>query len=283
VFTGCSYTFGEGIPEEAVWGVQVAKTLGLSYANLGRPGASPYRAVGSVLSYLKRYKAKPKIILALMPDFKRFMTVPNPLISSAYLEEQGKAEFKGKGLFFANHWVHDVRDIPKYLKKPFDSGYTTSLETVFMQNIRAIQSLEMYCNVAGIKFLWSTWSIDETILFSNIKKKYPELLESYTDIKALHWPNHLRAEEGGHHYNVSGDDYYNVYHTTPNEYDSNWNGFAHCGNMINCSKIDCHKELQEKYGDNFYRGTDRPGELPHPGVHKYTHFAEEFIKGLKDL
>jgi hypothetical protein len=278
IFTGCSHTFGEGVPEEAVWGAQVARGLGMSYANLGRPAVSAYWAVGSVFSYLKRHKAKPKVIVALMPDFKRFMTVRNPLVSSAYVGEAAKIESEGRGVFLANHWADDnIKDSPKYLERPFAAEYTTSKETAFMQNMRAIQSLELYCSVAGIKFLWSTWSPKESILFSSIKKDCPEVLESYIDIKATHWPNHWYTETGVSH------DYYNTYHKKPNDYDPDWTGYANCFDMSECSGVvDCHKELHEKYGENFYRGTDRPGVAPHPGVHKQTHYAEEFLKNLKE-
>jgi hypothetical protein len=247
----------------------------MSYANLARSSVSSYWAVGSVFSYLKRYKAKPKVIVALMPDFYRFMTVANPFVSSAYLGERAKVENEGRGIFLANHWVSgNIKDTPKYLEKPFPPEYTTSRETAFMQNIRAIQSLEAYCEVAGIKFLWSTWAPRESTLFSNIKRSHPEVVESFIDVKTNHW------------HSDSSNNFHDIYHENPDDFGIDWSGYGNCGDSQNCSGLDCHKELQEKYGENFYRGTDVrgtdvPSAASHFGVHRHTHYAEEFLKALK--
>lgn len=273
LFVGCSHTFGEGVPEEAVWGSQIANALGMSYANLAQPGKSAQWCVDAVLTYIKNKKARPKIIMALMPDFHRNISVVNPMVSISYQGGYNRKESKQKGIYLADQWSWDnYLSVPKYLERPFQAEHAESSETVLMHNLRAINYLEAYCEAAGIKFLWSTWAPHESKLFSDAKLAYTGVLESYVDVEACNW--HATEE----------DDYRDVYHEKRDNFGHNWASYGSCVNSKKCSGIDCHSDLQEKYGDNFYIGTDSPSQRQHAhlGVHRHTHIAETFLSNLKE-
>ena len=55
IFSGCSFTFGVGIPEDAIWGVQVANNLKMSYSNLSIPGDSVMGIINNIYQYFKTY------------------------------------------------------------------------------------------------------------------------------------------------------------------------------------------------------------------------------------
>ena len=240
----------------------------MSYANISRSGGSPYWCVDAIFGYLKKYKAKPKMILALMPDFHRIVTVVNPLVSVPYLKNNEK---HGK-VFITNQWIwNHYSDVPKYLKRPFAVESSMSRETSMMLNLRAIHSLEAYCEAAGIKLLWSTWSPDEAELFSNTKKDFPDMLEHYIDVKTGNW------------HSVKDNNYWDVYHEEPGKFGTDFGAYGDCKDKANCTGIKCHSELEEKYGVNFHRGTDwlDGTSSSHFGIHKHTHIAEEFLKEIK--
>lgn len=272
IYIGCSHTFGEGVPEKTIWGSVVAKDLGMSYANIARAGMSPYWCVDNVFGYLEKYKAKPKIILALMPDFIRIQTVTNPLLSVSYQGGYDKKESIKQGVYIANQWLWGrLESIPKYLEKPFESEYSMTRESAFMYNLRAIHSLEAYCKAAGITFLWSTWSPDEANLFKAMKEA-TGMPENYVDIETSHW--HATDEDG----------YRDIYHKAPGNFGDTWSRYGDCDNKKLCSGVFCHQHLEEEYKENFYRGTDSENapEHSHFGVHRHAHFAENFLKAIKD-
>jgi len=271
IYVGCSHTFGEGVPEEAVWGSTVAKELNMSYANIAAAGMSPYWCVDSVFSFLEKHKAKPKVILALMPDFIRIQTVTNPLLSVSYQGGYDKKESIKRGIYVASQWLWGrFESIPKYLEKPFESEFSMTRESAFMYNLRAIHSLEAYCKQAGITFLWSTWAPEEANLFKAMKDKTGKP-ENYIDVKTSHW--HATRD----------DSYYDIYHAEAGDFGDTWSRYGNCESSHRCSGLSCHAELEGKYGKNFHIGTDSADapEHSHFGVHRHAHYAEEFLKALR--
>lgn len=274
IFTGCSHTVGEGVPENMIWGSQVARSLGMKYANISKSGGSVAWCVDAIFGYLKKYKAKPKYIVALMPDFHRIVSVPNHLLATSYLSwSKDKVETENS-VVVGNQWTWPhMTDVPDYIKKPYPMEITVTRETAVMQSLRAIHALEAYCEVAGIKFLWSTWAPDEEELFVNIKRDFPDLLGNYISVEARNW------------HSVKEHDFRNMYHKRAGGFGTNWSSFGDCKDEKSCSAISCHGELESVYGENFYTGTDRYGDrsTSHFGIHRHTHYAEKFIEEIAKL
>ena len=78
LFLGCSYTLGLALPLEDTWTYTVAKSLRLTYANLGQGGGSNDTAFR--LGYHWIPKIKPKIVFLLSPDSHRLELVTDDLI-----------------------------------------------------------------------------------------------------------------------------------------------------------------------------------------------------------
>jgi hypothetical protein len=270
IFSGCSHTVGEGIPEDAIWGTQLAKELSMSYANISRSASSVYWSVDAIFGYLRKYKAKPKLILALMPDFHRVTTVSNPRVAIPYSASSHRSD----NIEIDNQWIWDTySQVPGYLKRPFPMESTITRETAMMLNLRAINSLEAYCEAADITFLWSTWAPDESEMFSGVKKEFPHLLKNYVDVKTKHWHAAIDSE------------YHQQYHEKPGRFGTEFSSYGDCIDKEHCIGIDCHQDLKEKYGKNFYRGLDwldNKENMPHFGAHYHKHVAEEFIKEIEN-
>jgi|694.fasta_scaffold72068_5 hypothetical protein len=149
LIAGCSFTFGSGIPEEKIWGVQVANNMSLSYSNLGYPGASILSIINSIFSYFKEY-GNPKILACLFPDLDRIqLPVDNKIWTS-------KSDNLNKDLarvFLGEH--HN--NLPRYSKAPHNIENVMPLSVPRWISIKYIQILEQYCRSSNIKFIWSTW------------------------------------------------------------------------------------------------------------------------------
>ena len=69
--SGCSQSFGVGVPENLTWTHMLAKNNGITYNNLSYPGNSTIAMVEDVFKYFEEY-GHPKYLRLLLPDFLRF-------------------------------------------------------------------------------------------------------------------------------------------------------------------------------------------------------------------
>ncbi len=86
--SGCSITFGLGVPEEARWTNLLGNMINKNVMNLGNPGASAETICNSIIQYCMNNKM-PKQIFCLMPDFFRNIVIVD--------KEFYKSEVKRKG------------------------------------------------------------------------------------------------------------------------------------------------------------------------------------------
>jgi hypothetical protein len=283
LFSGCSHTVGEGAPQEMVWGVQVANSLNISWANLAMSGRSPVWSVDNIFGYLSKYNAKPKIIALLLPEFDRFQVVNNPLAMISKQTGASKKEVMNHGFRLANIFGSHYVTNPKFSERPHWAEDVLNAETSFMYNIRAVKNLAMYCKAAGIKFVWSTWSRDDYLLLSQYKEELG-IADTFVEIESLNWYSY--PEKGWI------DEYHTKgflleaarYSKNPDEYHHLKCSDPTLENNMGCVVTECHSDLKEKYGWNFDIGTDKHMEPEHShfGVHKHTHFAEKFTEALID-
>lgn len=149
LIAGCSFTFGSGIPEEKIWGVQVANSMSLSYTNLGYPGASVLSIINSIFAYFKEY-GNPKILICLFPDLDRIQL---PVDNKIWTSKSDKLNQDLARIFLGEHH----HDLPKYSKAPHNIEDVMPLSVPRWISIKYIQILEQYCRSSNIKFIWSTW------------------------------------------------------------------------------------------------------------------------------
>jgi hypothetical protein len=262
---GCSNTHGDGIPGDMVWSTILAKTLGLSYANLGTPGSSIPEIVNNVFRYIHDY-GDPKVLVCLFPDPYRVLVPHIPKLfegSSPHLEAHLDQAYAFYGIDNANL-------APSYMKKPYQISEIVSKEFSIMLAITAIYRLEDYCAARGINFTWSTWDLEFSMNLDNMQNKQPLgnfALNNYLDIENDKWKTNRDL---------------GVYFHANSAVGSNGHG---CGPR--CSLIvKCHEDVHEAYPGNFNVGTDcgspkNPRTSRHWGVHRHIHIADSFMESLK--
>ena len=281
IFAGCSHSVGEGIPEEAVWGVQVANQLGLSWANLSVAGRSTSWAVETIFGYLSRYSAKPKVIALLLPELDRFQVVNNPLSLISKFSGDNKKDVIGHGLTVGNHFGAYFNTNPKISERPHWAEDVLNSETLFMYSMRAIKSLAMYCKAAGIKFVWSTWCAEDYWILDQYREELG-ISEEFVQIEPTKW--YCSAENGWRDELHTGEYFIPELDATKGHESLVEHTLKNCttDENPNCSVLTCHQELEDKYGWNFHIATDKheTPEHSHFGIHKHTHFAEKFLSAI---
>jgi len=243
VASGCSQTFGQGVPEDARWSALLGEKLGLSVATVASPGWSTQRAINAVMSHIKKH-GKPKIVALLIPDFFRYDSVMSmSAIKSRHSLERGDvADLTGET-------SGPIRDMPKVSKRPHNSEDVISTEMSYFLSGQTLRFFIEYCSAAGIRLVWGTWerSVAEIINYTSslelddeFKPYAPELdFSSFVDM-----------------------DYYH----------------QHRGDTsMTMGELGCHLDLKEKYEKYFDIGTDSD---MHMGVHMHAHIADKFFAKL---
>lgn len=265
LYAGCSTTFGTGVSEKAIWGSVVASRLGLSYANISKQGASASWIVKNVMAYFDEY-GHPEAVFCLFPDLSRMTLASNELQLVSRKNDVETLELAAAG-FGKVFDIHLAKVLPPkktvaYSKKPHEAADVIPIDAAVYDSVQSILTLDQYCRSHGIKFLWSTWSAEATELFSNLKLRYPKNYKTFIDCEMSYW--------------------------TPNP-DKKVCGAVYVGpeKMFSKDNIpwpNCHGELLDKYGVNFYRGLDEIHGIDktHPGVHEHAHIAEAFIAAFED-
>lgn len=269
LFSGCSFTYGTGIPEDGIWGSILARKLDMSYNNISLSGASIPWMTRQLFAYFKKY-GNPKILVCLFPNPTKllFASDADILTSDDGYVEPSTQDLSGKKSLYSTtlHRVLKPKDRPDYSKKPHNLNDIINLDLVVqicMQNIRA---LEQYCRATGIEFYWSTWSKD----FSSMLESQG-LLDLYDFSHYVGLDSDLWSRRDGP---LSKDLLY--IDKAAKEYclDNHFNQNCSC-------PMECHLDFAQKYDELFYIGSDIIEGHPHFGVHRHTHMAESFMKRIK--
>jgi hypothetical protein len=260
IFSGCSQTFGIGVPDDGVWPKFVADTLDATYVNLSMLGAGMEWITDSIYRYVHTFGKPKRGIMVLAPDMYRLDQMvnnnvngcPSPSISD-YLPQYYSEDAKDVRLV-TYHLKH--KDPVSFLKKPFPIEDTTIEEESIRRTIKAIKDLEIFCAQADIPLIWGTWhdSLDE--LSNNLPAEYA--FDNYIQVSKLSWESRFDGVDGVRDYLVDK----------------------------NGKDLTCHSEQGELYPLAFYAGTDRfkfnDGQS-HMGVHKHIHVADEFARKALEL
>lgn len=244
ITTGCSQTWGQGIPEEAMWANILASNLELSHANIAAPGWSVQQIVSSTMSYIQKH-GKPKLIVALLPDFGRalvmqlskVLVLDNPL----HVPEMsvGKIQFSGED-----------SDKPKLSKAPHRGKDVIPTEEPVFRAAQTWAAFMEYCKIGGIELVWTSWDIHVLAMYSLAadicKDDAINFQKIYVDTSNLVMHN-LFVRDRMHIDALSG--------------------------------LGCHKDLYAKYPDCFDEGTDTG---IHYGAHTNAHLADIFESKIRE-
>lgn len=149
LFAGCSWTFGEGLPEEYTWPYLVAKNFNdPDYYNIGYMGMSINHIIKSVYSFIRSY-GKPKYLFICFPDIQRNLYYSDKLKS--YIKAYANTAFIGG----------QDKDRERYTLNYQD-------EDNLLLATSQISALEDYCMEAGINFVWTTWVYRDYEVFKHL-------------------------------------------------------------------------------------------------------------------
>ena len=153
VFSGCSFTFGTGIPIEMIWGKQLNDMLGGDkFFNLGVNANCIYTSIYNVFEYIWTF-GKPKGVFILLPNYERFIHFSNAI-------NHHREQKFGMYMLANGHQALDF-DISRFL--------------LFTQ----IRSLEEYCKAIGVPLFWGSWS---SYVNQDINVRMVNLVENYVDL-----------------------------------------------------------------------------------------------------
>jgi len=166
--SGCSITFGIGIPEEGRWTNLLGNLANKNVMNLGNPGGSVETICNNIIQYCMN-STMPKEIFCLMPDFFRSMVVVDkefytPKIPDKRIEEKDTLQ-----LTFCNPmvWAHKDSIFMEIEDKKYIED-ATSPHQLILNAINNIYILESFCLLNNIKLYWTTWDVATSMLMEKL-------------------------------------------------------------------------------------------------------------------
>jgi hypothetical protein len=282
VSAGCSFTYGLGIPEDAIWANIIARDLNLTHNSVAKSGASIGWIVEKLFNYFKEF-GHPKYLICLMPDAKRFVVPVDGIILTSDKNKKTKnigmdGSRGGRGEFLYNEVSKSMSEmcLVNFLKRPYNIRDIYTPDMGYYNSIRSIRVLEQYCKAVGIKFLWSTWDFEFAFHLEKINQDSELKFNSYFPINTFFY----RKKEK--------DLYKDAIFTLNVSEDQDVDRYLDCienhnGSICSCY-CSCHEGLIDVYGvENFHAGTDSTyGEqFSHPGAHLHAHYAARMIEALR--
>mgnify|MGYP006092819585 CR=1 FL=1 len=152
LFSGCSFTWGAGLPEGKSWANVVNNNLGKDKIfNLGLIGQSINSIVANVYRYIRSY-GPPEAIFLLLPGLDRHEHVHigyDPYLNRKFAITTASM----LGHFEENGLIKN--------KEEFDflSNVFYPEDHLLYQAANQMKVLEEYLEMKGIPLLWSTWDI----------------------------------------------------------------------------------------------------------------------------
>jgi len=177
IASGCSITFGLGVPEEARWTNILSTKMNKSITNLGNLGASVESICNNIIQYSLNTKM-PKEVFCLFPDFFRSMVVVDKdFFQSRHLGSSqirnNLAKDDSLSLIYCNPTINKYEDslFMEMQDKKFIED-STSPHQLILNSINAIYNLESFCSTNNIKLYWTTWDLNTHLIMKlllNIK------------------------------------------------------------------------------------------------------------------
>jgi hypothetical protein len=268
IASGCSFTYGVGVPGETIWANVVGKELGVEPQILAMPGISVSTIVESLFKYFRVY-GNPETVLCLFPNLYRLkIPIDGEILASKSYDLIGK-----ENKVFSTVHIENFNS-KKYIKKPFDAKQVFSEDIALYFSLKSIRMLEQYCLSAGINLVWSTWSyrFNDYVTYLNKFENYK--FDNYFNLLDKSCYSYKKTEPVVKEVILKDRETYLMCekdHQT-----------------VECScYLTCHEDLLDTYGpEQFNIGLDyltRGVDAAHPGVHLQAHFAEAFLSEIEKL
>lgn len=157
LYTGCSWTFGSGLPENLMWTNFLTNKIQseninkkVESFNVALPGAPIFSVIKNAMSFIRNY-GKPTYIFMIVPPVSRdllydpeFNEYFQTVVHRNYFEEEGTRRF------FLDYVINHRH------------------ENSILKAVETIKMFEDFCNAADIKLIWTNWHYPESRIYEEI-------------------------------------------------------------------------------------------------------------------
>lgn len=166
--SGCSITFGIGIPEDGRWTNLLSNKMNKSVMNLGNPGGSVATICNQIIHYCMNNKM-PKEIFCLMPDFWRNMVVVDKEFYKSGVKRKNIGTRDFLELMFCNPNVKaDGNIVVMETKDKQNIEDSISPHQLILNSVNYIYILESFCLLNNIKLYWTTWDRPSSMIIEQL-------------------------------------------------------------------------------------------------------------------
>lgn len=253
IASGCSITFGLGVPESGRWTNLLSKKIKKSVTNLGNPGDSVENICMNIIQYCLNTKM-PKEIFCFFPDFFRSVVVVDKEFYRSRVNRGSMGTKDSLERVFCNPKI--IQDKKSFFMEIENQKYiedSTSPHQLIVDSIKFIYILESFCLSNNIKLYWTTWNIPSSYILEELQQMENFKLKNFTSF----YPP-----------------------------DSEYEGM---GALIleNCSPNTHEHEFKDH--PSWYEGSDyafidgkKTFKNSHPGIHVQEHISEFFYNLYKE-
>jgi hypothetical protein len=181
--SGCSVTFGIGVPESARWTDLLSKKTNKSVMNIGNPGASVQTICNDIIRYCMNNKM-PKEIFCLMPDFFRSMVVVDKEFYKSKVD-RNLGQINGLQLMFCGPKVISYDEETAFMVEMKDQKYiedSISPHQLIFNSINSLYILESFCLSNNIKLHWTTLHTTSFLIMKKLMKVKNFKLKNYSPL-----------------------------------------------------------------------------------------------------
>jgi hypothetical protein len=178
--SGCSITWGLGVPELGRWSNLLSKKINKSVTNLANPGDSVENICMNAMQYCLNTKM-PKVIFCFFPDLFRSNVVVD---KEFYRSRVNRGEMGTRDVLeqiFCNPRI--MQDKRSIFMEVEDRKYiedSTSPHQLISDSIKFIYILESFCLSNNIKLYWSTWNTPSSYILEELNEMQNFKLKNFT-------------------------------------------------------------------------------------------------------
>jgi hypothetical protein len=166
--SGCSITFGLGVPELGRWTNFLSNKTNKSVMNLGSPGASVESICTNIIHYCMNNKM-PKEIFCLFPDFFRSMVVVDREFYKSKIKRGEIGTIDALEFIYCNPKI--FRDKDSVFMEIENQKYiedSVSPHQLILDSVNFIYILESFCLTNNIKLYWTTWDLPTSLVMQEL-------------------------------------------------------------------------------------------------------------------
>ena len=178
IASGCSITFGIGVPELARWSNLLSNKINKNVTNLGIEGASIKSICIDLIKYCTN-KKMPKEIFCFFPGFFR-----NTIVLDKEFYRPSKEESYALDYLSLAYSIPDIANYKNFVVMTSkDREYTKNLispHQLILDSVNFIYILESFCLTNNIKLYWTTWDVHSNLVMEQLLNIKDFKLKNFT-------------------------------------------------------------------------------------------------------